>query len=706
MSIIDAKVERLKDAQWELKESEARYQSLLDAQQDLIFRRNRDGKLTYVNAAYERILDLGADGGPGHRFSPRIRSGEMPPPLLSQARIDAGSLIRQRFELEVETSVGPRWFDFDEHVVPSASDSEIEAQCVARDVTEMRRQGFALQEARDQAETANRAKSRFLATMSHEIRTPMNGIIGMTALIKETPLTLEQQTYINAIDRSGRTLLSLIDEILDFSKIEAGKLALDEAAFAIDDCVQTVIELLSPRAREKGIDLAWAIDPHVPQLSLGDEVRLRQIIMNLVGNAVKFTDRGGVLVTVAADRRSTRRDSRRAADDICILISVTDTGIGITRAAMQALFKEFEQGDEATRRQHGGTGLGLAISRRLARAMGGDIIAKSAPGQGSEFVAVVHLKRVGSHVASRPRLVFDSHQVLLAMPDGFERDALHLTLTGAYIPAVECRLEECHDIISAASRLDAPFSAVVVDARAPVELAAAVLKHAREKAAAMHGTMAVSGHVIVDAGARDAFAPFEAAGFSLYLVRPVRPRTLLLQLDKPEQVPADRPAVEAAPDQRTRPADATAGGTSPPTRHVLLVEDNDVNALLAKRMLEKAGCRVTHVPHGKAALDVLLRRARDTMGPPPPRFDIVLMDVHMPIMDGITAVRIMRERERELSVMMPPVVALTANAFAEDRQRCLDAGMSDYLAKPFEKAELEAILERWCSQKTGGTRAA
>lgn len=701
---LDASVEQLKDAQWALSESEARYRSLLEAQQDLIFRRDHLGNLTFVNAAFTNLLGIDADNAVGTPFTPRLVAGTLPRPLLAQSQQDqpsaqAGAHLRQRFELEIETTIGPRWFDFDEHIVPATPDRAAEAQCVARDVSELRRQGAALEQARDQAEAANRAKSRFLAAMSHEIRTPMNGIIGMTNLLKDTPLSQEQETYVSAIDRSGRTLLSLIDEILDFSKIEAGKLDLDEAAFAVDDCVQAVIELLSPKAREKGLDLAWAIDPNVPQLGLGDEVRLRQIIMNLVGNAVKFTDRGGVLVTVAADRRNARRDMHRAADDFCILISVADTGVGISRSAMQALFREFEQGDEAARRQRGGTGLGLAISRRLARAMGGDIIAKSTPGRGSEFIAVVHLKRVGSHTP-RQRPVFGTDQVLLAMPTGFERDALQLTLAGAYIPVVECPLDEAKDVVTAAGRHDAPFSAIVVDGRAPIDRAAALLSHARDIAATVPGAPPVTGHVVIDTDARDTFAAFEAIGYKRYLVRPVRPKTFLNQLDQTnEPEPAARQSYGRDP-VATVPED-----TDQRARHVLLVEDNDVNALLAKRMLEKAGCRVTHVQHGKAALDVLLRRVRDTIGPPPPTFDLVLMDVHMPIMDGLTAMRIIRERARELSVAVPPVVALTANAFPEDRQLCLEAGMSDYLAKPFDKAELDAILTRWCEGTKGNCAA-
>ena len=287
-------LEALKDIQWEVRENEARYRDLLDNQADLILRRDAQGCLTFVNQAFCRVFGVDRNSVLGRPFAPRVLDGDNATPLAP-----GGALRQQRYAQEIETARGPRWFEWEEHAVQGHEPAACEVQCLGRDITERRSSEADLKEARKQAEAANRAKSRFLAAMSHEIRTPMNGILGMTSLLGDTELTPEQRTYAHAIQRSARTLLSLIDEILDFSKIEADKLQLNSVPLAIDECVQGVVELLAPKAYEKGIEIAWAVDPSVPRQLMGDEVRVRQIVTNLVGNAIKFTDSGGVLVTVA-----------------------------------------------------------------------------------------------------------------------------------------------------------------------------------------------------------------------------------------------------------------------------------------------------------------------------------------------------------------------------------------------------------------------
>jgi PAS domain S-box-containing protein len=671
---LERSLEALKDIQWEIRENEARYRDLLDNQADLILRRDRDGCLTFVNQAFCRAFGVDRGGVLGRPFAPRVLDGDRATPLAP-----GGSVRRQRYEQLIETARGPRWFEWEEHTVPAHEAATPEVQCLGRDITERRHAEAELTEARKQAEGANRAKSRFLAAMSHEIRTPMNGILGMTSLLADTDLSAEQRTYAHAIERSARTLLSLIDEILDFSKIEADKLQLNSSPLALGECVQGVVELLAPKAYEKGIDIAWAIDPALPGLLQGDEVRVRQIVTNLVGNAIKFTDNGGVLVTV----RQAHPDRHPATpEEVDVAIAVEDTGIGIGPDGLPALFAEFEQAEAAVRRRQGGTGLGLAISRRLARAMGGDIVVDSTPGVGSTFTASLRLRRMNDRSATQESalpLPAPEH-VLLALDGSIERRALRLSLEGAGIPLEECEVEAGARAAEAAAAAKEPFTTVIVDGRCGREEASRLLAAARASAPA-----GVQGVVVLDTAAKADFARFREAGFDAYLVRPVRPQSVLTRVGLAQEPgePAQAPGRERQLQFHAAPS-------------VLLVEDNDINALLARRMLEKVGCNVVHCVNGREAVDVFER----VLAGHDRTFDIVLMDAHMPVLDGLEATRAIKEAYAALdgaAPKAPPIVAVTANAFDEDRRRCLDAGMDDYLAKPFDREELHRLLEKWCA---------
>jgi PAS domain S-box-containing protein len=676
-------LEELKDIQWQIRENEARYRDLLDNQADVILRRDAQGRLSFVNRAFCGVFGLEREDVLGRPFAHRVLAGDAVLPLTA-----GGALRQQRYVQEIDTAAGPRWFEWEEHAVPASETSVAEVQCLGRDITEERRAEAELKEARKQAVAANRAKSRFLAAMSHEIRTPMNGILGMTQLLCETELAPEQQTYARAIDQSARTLLILIDEILDFSKIEADKLQLNCAGVAIEDCVQGVVELLAPKAYEKGIDIAWAVDPKLPRHLLGDEVRLRQIITNLVGNAIKFTDAGGVLITVAPAAHS----GKPSAGEVAVAITVEDTGIGIAAEALAALFGEFEQAEVAFERRQGGTGLGLAISRRLARAMAGDIQVTSRPGCGSTFVATVRLKPAEQPLAPRPARAGAASipHVLLALDRPVERRALRLALEGAGVPLEEGSVFSAADLIEAAAGLGEPFTTLVVDGRCGVMTATSLLAAARQAA----GQQAVHGIVVLNTAAKADFAEFRAAGFATYLVRPVRPRSLLTHLGAGSVQPSE-------PAGRTKATAEPSWLAGPP--RILLVEDNDINALLARRMLEKVGCVASLCGNGREAVDAVRRVIAGSEQP----YDLILMDVHMPVLDGLEATRSIKSlwgAVADGTATSPPIVALTANAFDDDRRRCLEAGMDDYLAKPFDREDLYRLLKRWCS--SGRTRAA
>jgi PAS domain S-box-containing protein len=683
---LQRQIEHLQDMQWVLRENETRYRDLLDTQADIILRQDQHGRLTFVNRAFCKAFDVTAETVIGTRYSLPVIERQTQP---SSPGVGGSALPHQL----LKTATGARWFAWEEHRVPSGDGRAFELQAIGRDITNARRAEAELARTRDQAEAANRAKSRFLAAMSHEIRTPMNGILGMAGLLRDTQATPEQHTYVAAIDHSARTLLALIDEILDFSKIEAGKLTLQPRSFALHVCVQATVELLAPKAHEKGIEIAWAISPGVADLVVGDETRIRQILLNLIGNAIKFTDRGGVMVTIAL--------GDHAGHLVC---RIEDTGIGLSPPALTTLFTEFEQFDTALSRRAGGTGLGLAISKRLARAMGGDIRVESQLGRGSKFTFDLQVQPAegASPLAfAKPDGSCAGH-VLLALDRIIERRAMVATLTAAQVAVAEASDldHEAGRMIDAASVAGTPIDLLVVDADEDAEQAGRLL--ARAKAAAGRD---VKGVVLIAATDRMSLRAFRAQGFEAYLVRPVRLQSLLRQLelgvaenriDEDLESPFVAPHLDMAQPKRLR--------------RVLLAEDNPINALLARRVAENAGCITVLATDGRKAVDAV-RRSLDGTEPP---FDVILMDVHMPELDGLEAVAELRNLIAELNIaprnvslplVLPPIVALTANAFSEDRQRCLDVGMDDYLSKPFERADLEAILDRWCGSATGALTA-
>ncbi|HEX9881393.1 MAG TPA: ATP-binding protein [Hyphomicrobium sp.] len=678
---LEHRLEQLQDLQWQLNENEQRYRALLDAQEDMILRRDDGGRLTFVNKAFLGMFGVTSEDVLGTSFTIEVLDGEQARPLATTDEIR-----HQRLTQQVRTACGPRWIEWEERLEPASDGARLEVQCVGRDVTETRNAEAQLAEARDQAEAANRAKSRFLAAMSHEIRTPMNGILGMASLLLDTQQTLEQQTYAGAIDQSARTLLALIDEILDFSKIEAGKLELSEAPFAVETCVQAVVELLAPRAHEKGLDIAWSVDPRLRQLVSGDEVRVRQILLNLLSNAVKFTDTGGVCVSAVA------KADDESADRIGVELIVEDTGIGMSQEDMQGLFAEFEQADAAIRRRDGGTGLGLAISMQLARAMGGGIHVVSAPGKGSTFTVTLPLKRAAPAEETPDRaMIVETGRVLLAFDRPLERRALGYALTGAGVPAAEASFAMAELALETAAREGTPFDRLVVDGAQSAGSTGRLLAKART----LNPKQKVRGIVLVNVLARASLVDFRAAGFDAYLVRPVRPASMMMQLGL--HGPLERREDEVVPGTE-RPAAPTPGHRA--HRRVLLAEDNEINALLAKRVLEKCGCDYVAVPNGEEAVEAV-RRAIDGEAPP---FDLVLMDIFMPRLDGIEAARAIRDLYAShpgFGRRAPPIVALTASAFAEDKKRYFEAGMDDYLAKPFDKASLETVLKRWFGRAAG-----
>jgi PAS domain S-box-containing protein len=645
-----ARCEELADHAWELKEAEARASSLLEAQGDLIVRRDSAGRITYANDAYCALAGAPREALIGATAA-LSRLQEAPASVLPD-----GTRIHDE---QIVTADGPRWLAWRDVVVWAQDHNSAEVQSVGRDVTERIETERALAEARDAAESASRAKSRFLAMVSHEIRTPLKGILGMADLLRDTALTPEQASYVKATKASGDALLSLIDEILDFSKIEAGKLDLTVEPFSLIAMVEDAVELLAPRAQAKGLAIASDVDERLSERVIGDATRLRQVLLNLAGNAIKFTETGGVGVVVEAGGRPDE-----------IVFEVRDTGIGIDREQQARIFHEFEQADGGAGRKFGGTGLGLAISRRIMERMGGRIEVASAIGRGSTFRAIAPLPKADSGQTALIAPALAGKAILLVTHATPEAVLLERRLTrwGADVTSVDGH--------HAANKLtERRWDAVLVD-----------LAVDPEAAATMAGSIAdaVARRIVLTTPSeRHRLPALKQAGFNGYLVKPIRAASLKAQL-------ATAPESAAT---RLNPAQMPTEGGRSVALSVLVAEDNEINALLTRALLTKLGHRPVVATSGRDALEQW-REARSAETP----YDVVLMDLHMPGLDGLEAARRIRAEERDMDGRTP-IIALTASALNEDREACVAAGMDGVLVKPVDRERLATTLADLPSRK-------
>ena len=640
-----------------LHESETRYKGLVDAQGDAICRRGPDSRLTYGNDAFFRLFGLNPREAVGQAFAPEPHPDSRAPFFGSFAGQESGN-VRARYDQHIRTAYGWRWIAWEDYAIRDAHGRLIEIQSVGRDITERKALEDALTEARDTAEAASRAKSGFLATMSHEIRTPMNGVLGMARLLLETGLQPEQRTYAEAIRQSGESLLALIEDILDFSKIEAGTVTLESDEIEPRQAVGGVVELLAPRAHAKAIEIVSVIAPEVPHTIRVDGVRLRQVLTNLIGNAVKFTEKGGVRVNALMER---------AHDRQCLRFEVQDTGVGVPAEKRQEIFNEFVQADSSHARRFGGSGLGLAISKRLVAAMGGEIGIDPAPDGGSVFWFTIPAVVVtAARQEDGERL--SGHRVAIVTRSPILREALTAQIRHAG-----------GDVVSLGTARNGEvgicdFNALLIDAGTGDEPELPAAPDAR-----------IPSIVLVTPGARGALAALKRQGFAGYLVKPLRQASLAERLlsgaGQPMEIEAEAaPSALAAPAPAATPArsDVPAGGV----RTILLAEDNPINAMLTRELLRRRGYAVTGVVSGEEAV-----AAMEAGG-----FELVLTDIHMPGLDGIEATRRIRANEERHARARTPIVALTADALETGRRACQDAGMDGFLTKPVNPTELDAML--------------
>jgi PAS domain S-box-containing protein len=676
-SELQAEISDRKRAQEALHESEEQIRLLMDSTAEAIYGIDRKGIITFANPAVLRLLRCEKTdsllGKSAHHLMHHSHPDGTPFPM-EECQIVNSRLkgIDVHLEGEVFWRADGTSFPVEYWAYPIRKEGEIVGAVVTfLDITERTRAQAALVEAKQAAEACSQAKSEFLANMSHEIRTPMNGIIGMTDLALETYLTVEQREYLSLVKSSADSLLHVINDILDFSKIEAGKLELEKTEFEIRDLFRDTLKTLAQRTDNKALEICERVSPKVPMTLVGDPTRLRQLVVNLVGNAIKFTEQGNIVLN--ADLESVRDN------EVTLHISVTDSGMGIPKEKQNIIFDSFAQVDGSTTRRFGGTGLGLTISRQLVELMGGRIWVESEVGKGSKFQFTCNFLN-GNKAASDQEQIAERAlpgiKVLVADSNEINREIFSEMLKNWGMNATRANSGRAAlDLLKSAKKEGRPFRLAILDARIPDVDGFEVLRQ-------MELDPALGCEVIMLISVKNHLADVERCrtlGVKYCLTKPIGQSELLdTVLSAITQKVVEEPAVNVAVSDLEKPGSRIF--------NILLSEDNAVNQKLAIRLLEKAGHHVTLARTGREAVAAWENSVA-------PGFDVVLMDIQMPEMDGMEATVEIRSREKK-SGKHVPILAITAHAMRGDRDRCLSIGMDGYISKPIHPVELFAEIER------------
>jgi signal transduction histidine kinase/CheY-like chemotaxis protein len=619
---------------------------------------------TIARPVYE-LAEIARQVATGNNYS--LRAAEGPGGELGQLCKDFNYMLTEIERRDAQLTVARETLE--QRVADRTK--ELELEIGVRQQTERR-----LLEAKEAAEAANRAKGEFLANMSHEIRTPLNGVMGMTALVLETDLSDEQRDYLDTAKMSADSLLTVINDILDFSKIEAGRIELEVIDFNLRDCLEATLRTVALRADEKGLELLCEVAPDVPEIVKGDSSRLRQIVVNLVGNAIKFTPKGEVAVKV--------QTCGAEGEDLSLHFIVSDTGVGIPLEKQKVIFDPFTQADASTTRRYGGTGLGLTISNRLVEMMNGKIWIESQIGRGTQFhftarlgVADAKTVEVGSIA---PMEILRDVNVLVVDDNRTNRRILDGMLRRWEMkPTTVESGEEALSQLTSARLVGKPYALVLTDMHMPNMDGFTLVERIRQRPELSTATIMM----LTSAGHRGDALRCKNLGVSAYLLKPIRQSELREAIARVLGAREQKGAIPLITRYALQDArDPTA------SLRILLAEDNQVNQLLARRMLEKRGHRVTVAANGREALVALDRES----------YDLVFMDVQMPEIDGIEATLTIRAKEKTRGNHLP-VIALTAHAMKGDQERCLAAGMDGYLSKPIRPQELDDLLEEYVARR-------
>jgi PAS domain S-box-containing protein len=663
-------IETLITSLGESERNNRRLAAIVKQSSEAIWTRDLEGRITTWNSGASALFGYGAQEAIGKDLTlDRSKAGELENRV---GRLRSGETFS--YESRATTKSGR---ELDIAVAVAALHDEntrvIGRICVAHDVTQRKRAEEELQAAREAAEAANKAKSGFLAKMSHEIRTPMNGVLGMTELLLETGLTSAQRRFAETVQRSGKSLLGIINDILDFSKIEAGKLNLEHIEFDLRQTVEDTVELLAERAHSKGLELVCALPVDLALNVKGDPLRLGQVLTNLIGNAIKFSERGEVTVSASC--------SEATSDSMTLRFEVTDTGPGITKEAQGRIFENFTQADGSTTRKHGGTGLGLPISKQLVDMMGGTMHVESVPGVGATFWFSLRFEKQTTPIETPSYKKVEGLRALVVGPHATTRNILHVQMThwGMSSRTVETA-DQALDLLTHTQARGSPYHIVIIDTALEGSRA---LKLA--KAIKASPTLAdIRTVMLMPVGRQTDIREVRQAGVRMCLPKPVRRAALY------ECLVSVMSAVESNQDD-TEVVDKPAAPVRQLNRkRLLLAEDNPVNQEVALGILQIEGFDVTLAKNGAEALEAYSRAA----------FDVVLMDCHMPEMDGFEATRKIRALEKQANLQRVPIVALTANAMQQDREECLNAGMDDHLSKPYSRLQMRETLARWLPQQS------